>query len=85
MKKTDPGLKQIIKWEKPFSTSKPSKKLQNFEKSANETIKALNRGMADIVVLAADTEPLEIILHLQLLCEDKNVPYVYVSKQSDLG
>jgi U4/U6 small nuclear ribonucleoprotein SNU13 len=34
------------------------------------------------VVLAADTEPLEILLHLPLLAEDKNVPYVFVpSKQ----
>ena len=33
-------------------------------------------------MLAADTEPLEILLHLPLLCEDKNVPYVFVrSKQ----
>ena len=37
------------------------------------------------MILAADTEPLEIILHLPLLCEDKNVPYVYVPKQADLG
>jgi len=55
------------------------------KKGANETTKALNRGMADLVILAADTEPLEIILHLPLLCEDKNVPYVYVAKQADLG
>ena len=41
--------------------------------------------MADLVVLAADTEPLEIVLHLPLLCEDKNVPYVWVPKQADLG
>ena len=27
--------------------------------------------MADLVILAADTEPLEIILHIPLLCEDK--------------
>lgn len=28
--------------------------------------------------MAADAEPIEIILHLPLLCEDKNVPYVFV-------
>ena len=28
--------------------------------------------------MAADAEPLEIILHIPLLCEDKNVPYVFV-------
>lgn len=40
--------------------------------------KALNRGQAEMVVLAADAEPLEILLHLPLLCEDKNVPYCFV-------
>ena len=59
--------------------------LQLVKKGANETTKALNRGKADLVILAADTEPLEIILHLPLLCEDKNVPYVYVRNQSQLG
>lgn len=33
--------------------------------------KALNRGLAEFIVMAADTEPLEILLHLPLLCEDK--------------
>lgn len=36
-------------------------------------------------MLAADTEPLEILLHLPLLCEDKNVPYVFVAAKSSLG
>jgi U4/U6 small nuclear ribonucleoprotein SNU13 len=55
------------------------------KKGANETTKSLNRGVAELVILAADTEPLEIVLHLPLLCEDKNVPYVYVPSQADLG
>lgn len=35
--------------------------------------------------LIADTEPLEILLHLPLLCEDKNVPYVFVPSKTALG
>merc|ERR1719313_1646629 len=62
-----------------------SKNFKLLKKGANETTKGLNRGVADLIVLAADTEPLEIILHLPLLCEDKNVPYVYVGKQADIG
>ena len=58
---------------------------KQLRKGANEATKTLNRGTTDLIILAADTEPLEIILHLPLLCEDKNVPYVYVPKQSDLG
>ncbi|KAG9130686.1 hypothetical protein Leryth_018075 [Lithospermum erythrorhizon] len=37
------------------------------------------------VVMAADTEPLEILLHLPLLAEDKNVPYVFVPSKQALG
>jgi len=33
--------------------------------------KTLNRGISEFVVMAADTEPLEILLHLPLLAEDK--------------
>jgi len=35
--------------------------------------------------MAGDTEPLEILLHLPLLCEDKNVPYVFVPSKQQLG
>lgn len=36
-------------------------------------------------MLASDAEPLEILLHLPLLCEDKNVPYVFVRSKAALG
>ncbi|KAF9281042.1 RNA binding protein snu13 [Linnemannia elongata] len=35
--------------------------------------------------MTADTEPIEILLHLPLLCEDKNVPYVFVPSKTALG
>lgn len=35
--------------------------------------------------MAADAEPIEILLHLPLLCEDKNVPYVFVPSKMALG
>lgn len=47
--------------------------------------KAVNRGVCELAVLAADTSPLAIILHLPLLAEDKNVPYVYVPSKVQLG
>lgn len=36
--------------------------------------KTLNRGIAEMIIMAADAEPLEILLHLPLLCEDKVIP-----------
>ena len=47
--------------------------------------KTLNRGITELIVMAADAVPLEILLHLPLLCEDKNVPYVFVSSKQALG
>eukprot|EP00518_Triparma_eleuthera_P002881 CAMPEP_0182467040 /NCGR_PEP_ID=MMETSP1319-20130603/13152_1 /TAXON_ID=172717 /ORGANISM="Bolidomonas pacifica, Strain RCC208" /LENGTH=124 /DNA_ID=CAMNT_0024667091 /DNA_START=16 /DNA_END=387 /DNA_ORIENTATION=+ len=58
---------------------------KQLKKGANEATKTLNRGIASLIVLAADTEPLEILLHLPLLCEDKNVPYVFVPDKMSLG
>ena len=31
----------------------------------------ISRGISEFIVMAADAEPLEILLHLPLLCEDK--------------
>ena len=41
--------------------------------------------MAELIIIAADANPLEIVLHLPLLCEDKNVPYIFVASKKDLG
>uniref|UniRef100_A0A8D0DPD9 H/ACA ribonucleoprotein complex subunit 2 n=1 Tax=Salvator merianae TaxID=96440 RepID=A0A8D0DPD9_SALMN len=58
---------------------------RQLRRGANEATKTLNRGIAEFIVMAADAEPLEIILHLPLLCEDKNVPYVFVRSKQALG
>ncbi|PHH85379.1 hypothetical protein CDD83_486 [Cordyceps sp. RAO-2017] len=55
------------------------------KKGANEVTKSLNRGTSEIIVLAADTTPLAIVLHLPLLCEDKGTPYIYVPSRAALG
>ncbi|KAK7203161.1 13 kDa ribonucleoprotein-associated protein [Myxozyma melibiosi] len=55
------------------------------KKGANEATKTLNRGISEFIIMAADTEPIEILLHLPLLCEDKNVPYVFVPSKLALG
>ncbi|RYP40551.1 hypothetical protein DL769_011754 [Monosporascus sp. CRB-8-3] len=58
---------------------------RQLKKGANECTKTLNRGISELVICAADCEPLAILLHLPLLAEDKNVPYVYVPSKVALG
>lgn len=45
--------------------------IHQLKKGANETTKTLQRSKSELVILARDASPLEIILHLPLLCEDK--------------
>ncbi|CCK71830.1 RNA binding protein SNU13 KNAG_0I00390 [Huiozyma naganishii CBS 8797] len=60
-------------------------KLRQLKKGANETTKTLNRGISEFIIMAADCEPIEILMHLPLLCEDKNVAYVFVPSRAALG
>jgi large subunit ribosomal protein L7Ae len=55
------------------------------KKGTNETTKAVERGLAKLVYIAMDVDPPEIVAHLPLLCEEKNIPYVYVKSKSELG
>ncbi|AOW07649.1 13 kDa ribonucleo protein-associated protein [Yarrowia lipolytica] len=59
--------------------------LRQLKKGANEATKTLNRGISEFIIMAADAEPIEILLHLPLLCEDKNVPYIFVPSKVALG
>lgn len=54
-------------------------------KGMNETTKAIDRGIAKLVLIAEDVEPKEIVMHLPPLCEEKKIPYIYVSSKLDLG
>ena len=54
-------------------------------KGSNEATKAIEKGDAKLVAYAADVTPKEIVMHLPLLCKEKNIPCFGVSKKEDLG
>jgi|SRR3989339_1158043 len=55
------------------------------KKGANETTKAIEKGEAKLVVYATDVTPKEIIMHLPLLCKEKNIPCIEVKTKESLG
>jgi hypothetical protein len=57
---------------------------KQLKKGANEATKTLNRGISDLIIMAADAEPLEILLHLPLLCEDKVSLFIALSVEKFL-
>lgn len=54
-------------------------------KGTNETTKAIERGIAKLVVIAEDVDPPEVVAHLPLLCEERKIPYVFVPNKEKLG
>jgi len=54
-------------------------------KGTNEVTKVVERGEALLVIMAEDVDPPEILSHMPLLCEEKNIPYAYVPKKNELG
>ncbi len=57
----------------------------SIKKGTNETTKVIERGMAKLVLIGEDVTPVEIVMHIPPLCEEKGIPYVYVKSQKDLG
>jgi len=51
----------------------------------NETTKAIERGIAKLVVAADDVQPKEVIMHLPSLCNEKKIPYATVKSKLELG
>jgi len=54
-------------------------------KGANESTKAIESGVAVLVVIAEDVDPEEVVMHLPMICSEKNVPYCYVPTKKELG
>ncbi|MFO8050165.1 MAG: 50S ribosomal protein L7Ae [Thermoplasmatota archaeon] len=55
------------------------------KKGANEVTKTIERGKARLVIIAEDTSPPEILMHVPYLCEEKGIPFAYVPSKQELG
>jgi large subunit ribosomal protein L7Ae len=54
-------------------------------RGTNETTKSIEKRDAQLVIIASDVEPEEIVMHLPALCDEKKIPYVYVPSKMELG
>ena len=50
-----------------------------------EVQKFIDKGKKGIMVLAGDTLPVEVYCHLPVMCEDRNLPYIYIPSKTNLG
>ncbi len=71
--------------EKAYKAVEQARETGKIKKGTNETTKAVERGIAKLVVIAEDVDPPEVVAHLPLLCDEKKIPYVYVPSKKRLG
>ena len=80
---------------KPLASKKLTKKLHKLVKKAaavkgirrgvKEVVKALRKNEKGLCVIAGDISPIDVISHLPVYCEEKEVDYIYVPSKQDLG
>ena len=71
--------------EKAYEAIEVAKKTGKLKKGVNEVTKVVERGQAKLVIIAKDVNPPEIIMHLPVLCKEKQIPIVLVSSKEELG
>ena len=88
-------LKALSPISSPLADEKLTKKLHKLVKKASqgkalrrgvkEVVKSLRQGTKGMCILAGDVSPVDVIAHLPVLCEEQDVPYIYVPSKQDLG
>ena len=68
-----------------YETVEKARKTGKIEKGINEVTKSIERGTAKLVVIAKDTSPPEIIMHIPILCKEKNIPCEEADNKEKLG
>ncbi len=71
--------------EKVLQVIEKSRASGKIKKGTNEVTKAIERGKAKLVAVAADVEPKEIVMHLPILCDEKEIPCVEIPTKQELG
>lgn len=60
-------------------------KKKTVKRGVKEVQKALRKGHKGLVFIAGDISPIDVVSHLPVMCEEKNVPYVFVPSKVHLG
>ncbi|KAK9926202.1 hypothetical protein M0R45_023444 [Rubus argutus] len=55
------------------------------KRGVKEVVKSIRRGQKGLCVIAGNISPIDVITHVPVLCEESEIPYVYVSSKEDLA
>ncbi|XP_059640241.1 H/ACA ribonucleoprotein complex subunit 2-like protein [Cornus florida] len=55
------------------------------KRGVKEVVKSIRRGNKGLCVIAGNISPIDVITHVPVLCEESEIPYIYVSSKEDLA
>ncbi|CAK7323170.1 unnamed protein product [Dovyalis caffra] len=55
------------------------------KRGVKEVVKSIRRGHKGICVIAGNISPIDVITHVPILCEEADIPYIYVPSKEDLA
>ena len=71
--------------DKAYQLLQVAKDTGKLRKGTNESTKAIERGIAKLVLIAEDVEPPQVVAHLPILCEERKIPFVFVPSKDQIG
>ncbi len=71
--------------DKIYEAIEVAKATGRIKKGSNEVTKAIEKGIAKLVVIAKNVNPPEITMHIPLLSKEKDVLCVEVPSKEELG
>ncbi|KAF8037499.1 hypothetical protein BT93_B0406 [Corymbia citriodora subsp. variegata] len=55
------------------------------KRGVKEVVKSIRRGHKGLCVIAGNISPIDVITHVPILCEENDIPYIYVPSKEDLA
>ncbi len=71
--------------EKTYNTVEKARDTGKVRVGTNEVTKSIERNEADLIVIAADVSPAEVVMHLPSLAEERDINYTFVPDKEELG
>ncbi|KAF7456087.1 putative 60S ribosomal protein L7a [Cryptosporidium felis] len=78
-------VKKVQEYEKEERKEKTDKKVRYVRRGVHEVTKSIRKGQKGLVLIACDIHPVDIIAHIPILCEEKNIYYGYLGSKKTLG
>lgn len=71
--------------EKTYNTVETAADTGKVVVGTNEVTKAIERNNAELVVIAGDVSPAEIVMHIPALANERDAAYTFVPEKEELG